>query len=192
MSKKNTLPIKWILGILVILMAVAYWTTQQTQNKGQGILPVVSNISSQNNFFQFLASMMGLGNQPSNQNTAGFEKTGNFTTNQQNLNLITTSTAPAPQGTNAVQEENNAGNNTGNNSGINPANNSGNNPGTNSESNTNQETGNLTPSNNPGSNANQETGNLLEANAENNPEAPSEINAESNTGQETGNLSNAH
>ena len=34
-----------MLGILVILMAVAYWMTQQTQSNNQGILPAASGLN---------------------------------------------------------------------------------------------------------------------------------------------------
>ena len=32
MKKKNTLPIKWILGILIILIALVYWMNQSSNN----------------------------------------------------------------------------------------------------------------------------------------------------------------
>ena len=94
-------------------------------------------------FFSILGSLIGLRNQPSNQNIAGFEQNylSILRTNQQNLNSITTANTPEPQRTNAAQGENNSGNNTGNNLGVNAENNSENNPGNNLKA--NQETGNL-------------------------------------------------
>jgi hypothetical protein len=174
MSKKNTLPIKWLLGILIILMAVAYWTTQQTQSKNQGILPVASNVSSQNNFFQFLASLIGMGNNIPDQNelmpTPGHvPSSGGVSPSTPANETASNVKAPPPtgpiagQGTNTAQGKNNTGNNTENN------------PGDLLEANADQGIGNLSELN---------AENNLEMNAENNPAT----NAETNADQETGNI----
>jgi hypothetical protein len=179
MSKKNTVLIKWMLVILVVLMAVAYWTTRQTQSKNQEIWPAASNVSSQNNFFQFLGYFIGMRNQNgpglpatppwrgSTLPTRGHVTEGNVSPGTlpagTPLNVKATQGTGliAGQGTNTIQEKNNAGNNTGNLSETNAENNPG----------------NLT-----GNNAGNNSGNLSEANAENNPEDLSEMNSENNPG----------
>jgi len=185
MNKKNKLPIKWMFGIIIILIAIACWTTQQAQNKNQAMGSATSNFFSQNNFLQFLGHLIGLQN------------LGNSSGGPFNANTSSTQGSNAsPQGGN---EWNNAGNTLGGNNSSGAGKNAGG-TGANTEgitgTNAGQETGNI-----EGYNAEQVTGNFLEntvSNETGNIESnPSEINAENNptsntetsTNQETENPS---
>ncbi len=200
MKKKNLLPIKWMLGILIILTAAVYWTTQQTQSKDHGILPAASSFSSQNNFFQFLANMIGIRGQSASSSEASKENNipnqnepmptrehvpASGDVSPSTLPSKTASNVEAPQGTepiaeqgsNTAQEKNNAGNTPG----INAENNSKNTAQINSEYNSESSAGN-NQENNSGINAENNPG----ANAENNPWNVSETNPENNPGNNSG------
>jgi len=155
MKKKNKLPIKWILGILVILITVAYWTNLQTQSKNQGILSASSNFYSQNNFFQFLEHLIGMGS----SNNSPLSENENIS-NRYNPNL---SQRKNPNTADQLHQNS-----------IPAANPLG---SGNSETNVNQETGNLS-----GTNVENNLGINAESNSEFNAENPSGINAENNLG----------
>jgi len=190
MKKKNTLPIKWMLGILILLVAVAYWTARQTQSKDQGILPAASNVSSQNNFFQFLANMLGPQYKSilSNQNeplpttpTAVLRQQdvgASRLPNELGLNVkAPQGTGPtAGQGTNSAQR----GNNPGNSSEMNTENNSGNNSEINAKNN---------PENNSGSNSGNTSGNTSGNNSGNTSGNNSGSNSGNNSGGNSGGYS---
>jgi hypothetical protein len=179
MKKKNLLTIKWMLGILIILMAVAYWTNQQTPGKGRGLLPAASSVSSPNNFFQFLADFLGMGRQRSSSGEL----------------MPTTQSQPSPtrgHDTRSVpkqvaKQESAEGEST---SGEQPSaeqDNADNNPASNSESNANNGSGNgeekrseINAENNPETNAEANPENNPQINAENNPETNAETNPENN------------
>ena len=185
MNKKNGLPIKWIIGIALVMMLVGHWKHQASMNiAASSRHPVYS----QNGFIQFLANIFGLGapispssqsskdnnNMPS-QNNSGPGQTGG--SNSENGSVS--------QGSANGQARGNTGNN--------PNGNSENNPNDNLGNNEQQEAGNLNSvmnaENNPNENAtiNAETNsqNTSENGSENNPGGNSEINADNNQGTKT-------
>jgi hypothetical protein len=191
MKKKNTLLTKWVLGILIILLAVTYWRSQQTQNRGQGIFPTTaSSVSSQNNFFQFLGHLIGIHAQgpSSGEGSNGNNvppasgplpqgmlpgKTASNVEALQETNPLA-GQAPNPENASEINAENNSESNTEIPSGINAENNSGNNQGNNAENNSEIN-----------AQSNQEFN--AEANPELNAEVPSGINAENNAENNLGN-----
>ena len=153
MKRKHLLPIKWILGILILLIAVAYWTNQQTQNNNQGILSASSNLSSQNNFFQFLTNLLGIRSQNS---SSGQGSNGSPSSNQ---NKTMRPQGQAPSSGNAA---------TGSLAGE-----------TTSNTGASQETASIAEQ---GSNSENSLGINAESNSEFNSENSSEMNTEDNFG----------
>jgi len=207
MKKKNQLPIKWIIGIVIALIVAVQWSHHASTNDSS---PASSHISSQNDFFQFMASLFGMGgpnassgeaakgHNASNQNSLNSPQTGGLNSaDQQDQNSMNDASGSAMQGSAASQQgnhgENNSGgssegnsemnaedssaNNSENNSGLNAENTSSNNPASNSESNADQEQGNLAE--NPPANSDNNSGN--------NSGNSSNDNSENNPDQGTGN-----
>ena len=195
MKKKNTLATKWVLGILILLLAVTYWNSQQTQNRGQGIFPTTaSSASSQNNFFQFLGHLIGIQSQnpssgeayngsiasPASGRMPQGMLPGQTASNLEALQETNPITGQAsnPENPSEINAQNNSGSNTEIPSGINAENNAQNNPGNNQGNNT---------ENNSEINAQSNQEFNAEANPEFNAEASSGINAENNAENNSGN-----
>ena len=178
-NKKSTLPVKWMLWALIILVFVAFRTHQLMRDENRRILSTSTNATSQNSFSKFLADIFGFrsqsslskGNNGLSPNNPGFGQIGGTDTdNQQNPNSSSVKNKLGFRGNNALQEgrSSNSGQEDEDSLRNNPSNNSEINSEINAEANTEQGAGNLAQDN-------------PEVNAENNPQTNSEVNAENNS-----------
>jgi hypothetical protein len=196
MSKKNKLPVTWMLGIIVILIAIVCWTNQAAKNAAG---PAGTNISSPNNFFQFLENLFGIGPQGPYQNKSLLPGWGHVQdrtsqnvspstlTNGNPLNMESAqaTASTAGQGLNASEQGSNTENNAENNSEINPENNAENNSETNAQNSSGLNAEN-NPENNQGINAENSQEYNQESNAENNSGINAETPPENNSGGNSG------
>jgi len=201
MKKKNTLPIKWMLGILIILVAIVYGTQQVSKgtapyffNKNRVLSPIISPIIRVlSPIIQFLANMIGIRNQnePVLPTTPPWRGSTLPSKNPLNVEAPQGTEPIAEQGSNTAQKGINAESNPGDLSGANAdqklgnlsETNAENNPGNNSE---------INSKNNSEPNADQKPGNLSGANAENNPGNISGDHPGANAEQEPGNISGSN
>ena len=179
MKKKYLLPIKWMLGILIILIAVACWTNQQTQNNNHGVLSASSNLSSQNNFFQFLTNLLGIRSQNS---PSGQESNGSNNSSNQNKTMPTQGNSPSSgntaTGSLISETASNAGASQGTELNAEQGANSENSLGINAENNSE-----FNAENPSGMNAEDNLGVNQGINADNPSEVNAETNAESTAGE---------
>ena len=198
MNKKRS-PLKWILGISIVLIALGLWTIQQTQNPDRGLSSRASIISSSNNFFQFLENLFGIrnhGNSASGLLTNQGQSPASGKTSSGTLLNNSTSKLKINQGitSNSDQDNNIATNaennliiNSENNQTINPGNitensiesNSElnpNNTGSNADNNGNDNPDNNNPSNNADTNPADNNGNNPDTNLSGNSGAASDFN----------------
>ena len=194
MKKKSSLPIKWILGILVILMTLTtYYSTQQTQGKNHGIWSAASHFISHNSFFQFLENILGIRNsnnlsgEASNENNGlapndiKARQLGGLNGSQRlNLNSLSNANKPTSPESSNTQKANNSGEN---NSNINSMISS-------SSSNNSQDNSELNAENNSEINSNNNTLNNSVSDESNSSINNSDINAGSNSENNFGDNSN--
>ena len=194
MRIKNKLPIKWMLGIVVILMLMANWTHHVSKRLA---LHHGSSSTSQNSFVQFLEDLFGLGEPNSSSNNASQKNNmqngnnqnsgsmkGLNTADQRNPNSTSGDNGSASQRSGRDQGEDNAGNNPEtngeNNSELNADDSSGNNPDFNAAS-----SSGLNAENNPQDNSGNNPGTNAATNSEN-PGSNSDNNPGDNSGGNTG------
>jgi len=213
MKKKNALPGMWMLGIILILLAIVFGTQQVSKYM---TMSTASNVSSQNNFFTFLANMFGFGNQSSssvdsakrNNNTpnqdgsmstqgylpASGGLSPNTLLNGSSSNMISSQEAAsfAGQGSNANQEESNADNNSEDSSGTNTDQGTGDLAGSNSEMNADSFSGDnseLSADSNSSSSSDDNSVSDANNNSQNNLGSNSEINSPDTSGGSSGDTS---
>jgi len=200
MKKKNSLPLKWVLLILLSLTAIVFCTNHISKNIA---VSSKSEFHSKNSLLEFLENILGIfnlhfywgqgyaGNGSPGQNNHSSWGWGVFHWgNQQNPNSMNSPNAFQLNGHNSARNQNAAENNQDNNSYANSKNTSDQSSESNSEINA-QVNSDLNPNNNPNnpSGDGQNNGNNSNSSTEsgaNNPQGNAPMNADNNSGGNPG------